>query len=61
LRHYYISVFGTPSKAKLFMVSFNGHHMSFNITFGSARLANTPEFTGVEPSSLPSTTRATSR
>ena len=27
--------------------------MSFNVTFGSARLANTPEFTGVEPSNFP--------
>jgi hypothetical protein len=50
--NYYISVFGTPSTAKPFMVSFNGHHMTFNITFGTTRLANTPEFTGVEPSSF---------
>src|SRR3954447_23342848 len=50
--NYYISVFGTPSAKTPFMVSFNGHHMSFNITFGSARLANTPEFTGGEPSSF---------
>jgi hypothetical protein len=34
------------------MVSFNGHHMTFNIAFGTARLANTPEFTGVEPSNF---------
>src|SRR3954465_10514044 len=50
--NYYISVFGTPSASTPFMVSFNGHHMTFNLTFGSARPANTPEFTGVEPSSF---------
>jgi hypothetical protein len=47
--NYYTSVFGTPSMTKPFMVSFNGHHMSFNVTFNAARLANTPEFAGVEP------------
>jgi Protein of unknown function (DUF3500) len=50
--NYYISVFGKPSASKPFMVSFNGHHMSFNITFGRTRLANTPEFTGTEPSNF---------
>jgi hypothetical protein len=50
--NFYISVFGTPSRTKPFMVSFNGHHTSFNITFNSARLANTPQFNGTEPSSF---------
>jgi uncharacterized protein DUF3500 len=49
--NYYTSVFGTPSASKPFMISLNGHHMSFNITFGT-RLSSTPEFTGVEPSSF---------
>jgi hypothetical protein len=48
--NFYISVFGSPSNKQAFMVSFNGHHMSFNITFQAKQLANTPEFSGVEPS-----------
>src|SRR5689334_4257185 len=48
--NYYTSIFGTPSVTKPFMVSFNGHHLSFNITFDTSGLGNTPEFTGTEPS-----------
>jgi Protein of unknown function (DUF3500) len=47
--NYYISIFGTPSTTTPFMVAFNGHHLSFNVTFGKAQLGNTPEFVGAEP------------
>jgi Protein of unknown function (DUF3500) len=48
--NFYISVFGTPSMTEPFMISFNGHHTSYNLTFEAKRVANTPQFNGVEPS-----------
>ena len=48
--NFYISVFGTPSATQPFMVSFNGHHLSYNLTFGATAIGNTPQFNGTEPS-----------
>jgi uncharacterized protein DUF3500 len=46
---YYVAIFGSPSRSKKWMVQFDGHHYTLNMTFSGARVSNTPYFIGVNP------------
>lgn len=50
---YYVSIFGTPSKDKTWAWSFEGHHISINITLVNGHLLSvTPTFYGAVPTVL---------
>jgi hypothetical protein len=47
--NYYISILGTPSETKPWMLQFGGHHLAVNITIEGARGVLTPTLTGAQP------------
>ena len=47
--NYFISVLGTPSESKPWMLQIGGHHIAYNFTFNGARDGATPMFFGSEP------------
>ena len=47
--NYYISILGTPSKSKPWMLQISGHHAAYNLTFNGKREGATPLFVGIEP------------
>lgn len=47
--HYYIAIFGRPSRSSRWMVQFTGHHYTVNLTFRGVTVSNTPYFIGVNP------------
>jgi hypothetical protein len=46
---YYISILGTPSETKPWMLQFGGHHLALNITIAGERGILTPTLTGAQP------------
>jgi Protein of unknown function (DUF3500) len=46
---YYISILGTPSEKKPWMLQFGGHHLALNITIAGERGVLTPTLTGAQP------------
>jgi hypothetical protein len=46
---YYISILGTPSEKKPWMLQFGGHHLALNITIAGDRGVLTPTLTGAQP------------
>ncbi len=46
---YYISILGTPSESKPWMLQFGGHHLALNITIAGDRGVLTPTLTGAQP------------
>jgi hypothetical protein len=46
---YYISILGTPSLNKPWMLQFGGHHLALNITIDGDRGILTPTLTGAQP------------
>jgi hypothetical protein len=46
---YYISILGTPSQNKPWMLQFGGHHLALNITIDGDRGILTPTLTGAQP------------
>ena len=47
--NYFISVLGTPSESKPWMLQIGGHHVAYNLTFNGGREGATPLFFGSEP------------
>jgi len=47
--NYFISVLGTPSASKPWMLQIGGHHLAYNFTFNGGREGATPLFFGSEP------------
>jgi hypothetical protein len=47
--NYYLSVLGTPSDRKPWMLQIGGHHVAYNFTFNGSREGATPLFFGSEP------------
>jgi len=47
--NYYMSVLGTPSERKPWMLQIGGHHIAYNFTFNGSREGATPLFFGSEP------------
>jgi hypothetical protein len=47
--NYFMSVLGTPSESRPWMLQIGGHHLAYNITFNGAREGATPLFFGTEP------------
>jgi hypothetical protein len=47
--NYYISVLGTPSRSKPWMLQMGGHHLAYNFTFNGGSEGATPLFFGTEP------------
>jgi len=47
--NYFISVLGTPSERKPWMLQITGHHVAYNLTFNGKREGATPLFFGSEP------------
>jgi hypothetical protein len=47
--NYYMSVLGTPSERKPWMLQIGGHHVAYNLTFNGGREGATPLFFGSEP------------
>jgi hypothetical protein len=47
---YYISILGTPSEKKPWMLQFGGHHLALNVTIVGERGILTPTLTGAQPS-----------
>jgi hypothetical protein len=50
--NYYLSVFGTPSATKPWMVQFGGHHLGLNVTIVGKDSTVTPTHTGAQPDSF---------
>ena len=46
---YYISIMGTPSETKPWMIQFGGHHLAINITIAGEKGILTPTLTGAQP------------
>jgi hypothetical protein len=46
---YYVSILGTPSEKKPWMLQFGGHHLALNITIDGDRGILTPTLTGAQP------------
>jgi Protein of unknown function (DUF3500) len=46
---YYVSILGTPSEKKAWMLQFGGHHLALNITIDGDRGILTPTLTGAQP------------
>ena len=46
---YYLSILGTPSETKPWMLQFGGHHLAINLTLDGARGVLTPTLTGAQP------------
>jgi hypothetical protein len=47
--NYYMSVLGTPSRKKPWMLQMGGHHLAYNFTFNGGSEGATPLFFGTEP------------
>lgn len=47
--NYYMSVLGTPSERKPWMLQIGGHHVAYNLTFNGGKEGATPMFFGSEP------------
>ena len=47
--NYFMSVLGTPSESKPWMLQIGGHHIAYNFTFNGTREGATPLFFGSEP------------
>jgi len=47
--NYFLSVLGTPSERKPWMLQIGGHHLAYNFTFNGGREGATPLFFGSEP------------
>jgi Protein of unknown function (DUF3500) len=51
---YYVTVYGTPDRAKPWGWRFEGHHLSLNFTLAGNRLAlDAPSFFGANPATVP--------
>jgi hypothetical protein len=50
--NYYISLFGTPSATKPWMLQFGGHHLGLNVTIVGKDAVVTPTHTGAQPDSF---------
>jgi hypothetical protein len=48
-RNYYLSLLGTPSNEKPWMLQVGGHHLAYNFTFNGRLPGATPLFFGTEP------------
>lgn len=46
---YYISLLGTPSEIKPWMLQFGGHHLAVNVTIAGEHGVLTPTLTGAQP------------
>jgi Protein of unknown function (DUF3500) len=46
---YYVSILGTPSQNKPWLLQFGGHHLALNITIDGDRGILTPTLTGAQP------------
>jgi hypothetical protein len=46
---YYVSILGTPSEAKPWMLQFGGHHLAVNVTIAGEHGVLTPTLTGAQP------------
>jgi hypothetical protein len=47
--NYFMSILGTPSERKPWMLQISGHHIAYNLTFNGKREGATPLFFGSEP------------
>ena len=47
--NYYMSILGTPSEKKPWMLQIGGHHIAYNLTFNGGHEGATPLFFGSEP------------
>ena len=47
--NYFMSILGTPSETKPWMLQIGGHHIAYNLTFNGGREGATPLFFGSEP------------
>ena len=47
--NYFMSILGTPSEKKPWMLQIGGHHVAYNLTFNGGREGATPLFFGSEP------------
>ena len=47
---YYVSILGTPSETKPWMLQYGGHHLAINLTVAGERGILTPTLTGAQPS-----------
>jgi hypothetical protein len=47
--NYYLSILGTPSEKKPWMLQIGGHHIAYNFTFNGHQGGATPLFFGSEP------------
>lgn len=50
--NYYLSLFGTPSATKPWMLQFGGHHLGLNVTIVGKETTLTPTHTGAQPDSF---------
>ena len=49
-KRYFVTIFGTPSDAGPWAISFEGHHLSLNFTVREGRIVDsTPQFMGANP------------
>jgi hypothetical protein len=46
---YYVSILGTPSETKPWMLQFGGHHLALNVTIVGEHGILTPSLTGAQP------------
>ena len=49
---YYIAIYGSPKKDKLWAWSFEGHHVSLNFTVSGGELSVAPRFFGANPATI---------
>ena len=47
--NYFMSILGTPSESKPWMLQIGGHHLAYNFTFNGSGEGATPLFFGTEP------------
>ncbi len=48
-KNYWLTIFGTPDKDKIWSWKFEGHHISFNFTYSPKGVTCTPMFVGINP------------
>jgi hypothetical protein len=48
-RNYFLTILGTPSNDKPWMLQLGGHHLAYNLTFNGKLPGATPMFFGTEP------------
>lgn len=49
---YYIAIYGSPKKDKLWAWSFEGHHISLNFTISEGKISIAPRFFGANPAQV---------